>query len=479
MHKPAVTPAASSYAWGVHRLDARWLLLSLWLCLFLIRGLLYLALMPPWQAPDEPTSVELILTMARQGRLVSVADADPGIQRAIVDSMARTNFWKYGLGRQPDEPDALFGAIWGARSQLHRPPLYALLLVPAARLTADWLPEHQLYVFHTLSLLLVSITVSLAALVGWAFANEFPALPWVLPTLAALHPQLTLIGVSVSSDNLAGVIGALIFWMLLRVARYGLSWPRTLGLLGLLALGFWTKRTTLFLVPTVACGLALPLGGRWRRIERGRRRRSALLVGAGGAGLLGLLVLSPLGAMLARLGNSYLFDNAAQWRLFVLMEYLRDLPFDLGPWLRQNVLFMNRTFWADVGWHRGVLPSPLALTLLGLTMLTWLGSVAVVARRWPRLPRWQRQFIPVCWIGLILCLSQTLISYLITPTTVALAQGRYLFPVFVPIMVLIGLGLSGWWRVSWNRYLAPALLLVAAAFDIYVIVGLLLPAFYS
>lgn len=461
----------------------RWLLLGLWLCCFLIRGVLYLALMPPWQAPDEPTSVELMLTILDRGRLISPADADADIQRAIVASMERSDFWKYGIGRVPTRSDALFEDIWTNRSQLHRPPLYALLLLPAARLVADWPLENQLYLFHAISLVLVSITVGVAVLVGWSFAAEFPALPWVLPALVALHPQLTLIGVSVSSDNLAGVIGALVFWMLLRVARDGLSWRRSLLLLLLLALGFWTKRTTLFLVPTVACGLALPLyragSRRWRQTEPRARRRTALIAGGASLGLIGLLLLSPLGATLLRLANSYLFDNAAQWRLYVLSQYLLDLPFALWPWLRQNLLFLNRTFWADVGWHRGVLPASVSLSLLALTALAWLGSIAVVTRSWQRIPSWQRQFIAICWIGLGLCLSQTLLSYLITPTAVALAQGRYLFPVFVPIMALIALGLSGWWRRSWRGYLAPVVIIAAAAFDIYTLVGLLLPAFYS
>jgi hypothetical protein len=464
-------------------LDARWLLLGLWLCCFVIRGLLYLALMPPWQAPDEPTSVELTLTMLDRGRLVSPADASPTIQRAIIASMERTNFWAYGIGHEPSSPDAGFNDIWPNRSQLHRPPLYALLLLPIARLTSDWPLEQQLYLFHVVSLLLVTITVSVAGLIGWAFAAELPALPWVLPALAALHPQLALIGVSVSSDNLAGLIGALVFWLLLLVARNGLSWRRGLLLLGLLALGFWTKRTTLFLLPTALCGVlpALYVNSvrRWRRSDGQARRRAALLAGGGGLGLIALLTLSPLGATLLRLCNSYFFDNAAQWRLFVFTEYLRALPFALGPWLRQNVLFMNRTFWADVGWHRGVLPDALALTLLALTLLAWLSSIVVAARSWRRMPGWQRQFIVVCWIGLILCLSQTLLSYLITPPAVALAQGRYLFPVFMPIMFLIAVGLSGWWRTRWRRTLTMALIVAAVGFDVYTIVGLLLPAFYS
>lgn len=467
-----VTPFTRARALVQDWTDVRWPLLGLWVGLFLVRGLFYLALLPPWQAPDEPTSVELLLTMAAHGRTVSSADMDPTIQRTIIDSMERGNYWAFGLGNRPMQYGALFKDIWPGRTQLNRPPLYHLLLMPAAQLTSDWSIEARLYVFRGLSLLLVSLTVLIVCVIAASFARELPALLWALPALAALHPQLTGIGVSVNSDNLAGLIGALVFWLLLCVCRDGLSWRRGLLLAVLLLLGFWTKRTTLFLLPTTLFALLLVLRDRWRQFEPEQRRRGWQIVAGVSVALALLLALPPVAALL----NRYLFDGVAGARLSYLLDYLQGATQTRRSGFVRSALFLNRTFWADFGWHRGVLPAPLSLALLGVLLGGWL-SVLLAGRTRLRLQRWQRQFLLVCWAGGGLCLLQTYAHYH-SFASFESPHGRYLFPALVPLLLLLAIGLVGRApaRARW-----PGLLVlgVALVFDLYAIYGVLIPAFYS
>lgn len=476
--KLALSAAARPSVWvSANARTARWLIVALWLALFLIRGGLYLALIPPWQSPDEPTSVELLLTMQARGRLISQADMDPAVQRQITASMQRTNYWDFGLGRRPDSAEPVFAEIWGPRTQLHRPPLYHLLLLPSAYATAGWSLEARLYLWHFISLLLVSLTVLIAIGVGWEFAPTVPALPWVMAALVVLHPQLTVIGVSVNSDNLAGLIGALVFWLLLRVARAGLSWQRGLLLAALLLLGLWTKRTTLFLWPTVVLGLLAPLRSSWPGFNSRQGRRILTLGAATLLAPLAVLGLWPgVGVAVGAVLNRNLFDNAAGARFSRLLEHVLAPPFSLGEWFQQNITFLNRTFWADFGWHRGILPAPLATTLMIVLGTGWLLALLVYRQRRAELPGWQRQFIGVCWAGVGLALLQTLLTYYASPYE--LPHGRYLFPAFVPIIFLLSFGLSGWWRRSWTRPLSGVVMLLAIMLDVYAVVGILIPTFY-
>jgi hypothetical protein len=57
--------------------------------LALVRGLLYVALIPPWQGPDEAGHFESVRLFAELGRIPGRADVSPTLEREIVDSMAR------------------------------------------------------------------------------------------------------------------------------------------------------------------------------------------------------------------------------------------------------------------------------------------------------------------------------------------------------------------------------------------------------
>ena len=60
--------------------------------LALARGLLYVAVIPPWQAPDEPWHFEYARLIADKGRLVTARDLSVPLQQAIIKSMIRFRF---------------------------------------------------------------------------------------------------------------------------------------------------------------------------------------------------------------------------------------------------------------------------------------------------------------------------------------------------------------------------------------------------
>lgn len=463
-----VIVAPRRVASAVRAMRVSWLIPALWIGLVLVRGLLYTALIPPWQSPDEPTSVELLLTMHRLGRTVSPADTDLDIQREITLSMRQYEFWRWGIGAYPATYAPAFAEIWGGRTQLNRPPLYHILLLPAAALTADLPIDQRLYIFHLCSLLLTAATIGATLTIGRAFDRQIPGFGLTLAALAALHPQLMIIGTSVNSDTLAALIGALVFLVLLAIMRDGLSWRRALLLIGLLLAGLFTKRTTVFLVPTACVALLPNLRAFVTHQARAHRRRLFALIGA--AAVLSLIGLLLTPAIVHAL-NSYLFDWGAQRRWLVLIQTLIDPSRWSAAWIVPATRFLNRTFWAEAGWHRAVLPFPIQETLLYITGLGWLLSLIVLLFRRSMLLPWQRRFAWICWLGTLLCLGQTM-AQAVTGLG-DFPQGRYLFPALVPMLALIALGLCGLVARTWQRGVAVAALIAMLALDSYVLLVLI------
>lgn len=52
-------------------------ILVLLLAVFLARGVIYLAVIPPWQAPDEPKHFEYVNLLYQERRLLSQKDVSP------------------------------------------------------------------------------------------------------------------------------------------------------------------------------------------------------------------------------------------------------------------------------------------------------------------------------------------------------------------------------------------------------------------
>src|SRR3954454_14493851 len=81
-----------------------WRLPLLLAALTLLHGLLYLALLPPWQTPDEPTVFEYAALVGRLGRVPTSIDRDLELERRIVESLTRQHFFEYLIGHAPPTP---------------------------------------------------------------------------------------------------------------------------------------------------------------------------------------------------------------------------------------------------------------------------------------------------------------------------------------------------------------------------------------
>jgi Dolichyl-phosphate-mannose-protein mannosyltransferase len=254
--------------------------------LTLLHCILYIWLLPAWQAPDEPTQFEYAALVAELGRVPSVADRDPALEQQIGDSLVRAHFFEYLVGHAlPQSPrtlDDARAAFFMPRQVGGDPPLYFLLAALPLKLLTSTAIETQLLALRVLGALLTAgAVVCVYGAARELFGSDRFALAAGL--VVALQPMFMFIGVGVGNDSLANLLGAALCWALLRLLRRGASARRLALLLALALLGLLTKRTLLPELLLLALG-----GGIWAAVRIGGRLRDwPARVGAVAA-LLGL-----------------------------------------------------------------------------------------------------------------------------------------------------------------------------------------------
>jgi hypothetical protein len=274
----------------------------------LVHGLLYIALVPPWQTPDEPSLFEYAALSSALGRVPTAADRDLALERRIADSLVHQGFFHYLLGHPPPsrpfDLEAARALFFMPRQVGSDPPLYFILAALPLRLLSTLSIERQLLALRLLGALMVAGTV----LCAYGAARELLPRPRgfaaAVALVPALQPMFVFIGAGAGNDSLANLIGAAICWMVIRMARQGFRIGPALLLLALLLAGGLTKRT---LLPEIVLLGLLGLGWAIARIARAPRGRASRLA----AGVLTILALGT--GTWAALASSRADALAADW----------------------------------------------------------------------------------------------------------------------------------------------------------------------
>jgi len=234
------------------------------LFLALIRGLLYLSVVPPWEHHDEPTHFEYAWLIANRSALPQRGDYDQDMRREVAASMIEHRFPRlHNLGYPDLGKD---GPIWIGISELGHPPFYYLLAALPLRLVRHSDIPAQLYLARLVSLILYLCSIW----VGYRLVGELAApghpLRRVVPGTMALLPAYTNLMTAVNNDVGAVVVFALFLWGAVRMIRRGFSWLRLLWLVGTAALCVWTKNTASVAIVLLPLALALAL---FRQVRKG------------------------------------------------------------------------------------------------------------------------------------------------------------------------------------------------------------------
>jgi hypothetical protein len=328
--------------------------LAVALFMALLNGLLYLAVVPPWQHYDEPNHFEYVWLAVNRPGWPQPGDYDQPMRRAVAESMLAHHFFdrmtlRPNLEAPPDEPIYI-----GAFPTLDEPPIYYWLAGLPLRLLRVADVTAQLYLVRGVSLLLFLLTV----LAGWGVAVELtPAahpLRLLLPATLALLPGLADLMTAATNDVGAIAFFSLFSWAALRLVRRGFSLTTCLAGLGLAILCFYTKKTVFLALPLLSVALLFALFRRrlrwlgWGLLAAGLAGMALVVFRAGEARLWqrsapqeslarAAIPSAPLGEQVFRLE---LEPQQPEARLSQL------LPFDVGLGLRDQTLTLGAWIWA-------------------------------------------------------------------------------------------------------------------------------------
>ena len=438
-------------------------ILFILIAISLVQGFIYSAIIPPWQAPDEPRHFEYVKLLYEKRRLVGWGDVTPSVEQEIIASMDRYNFWQFGIVHAQVFPSEglpqSFKDIWipGVSHELHQPPLAYLVYATVLPLAGPDLAT-QLYAMRLISVLMGTLVVLAAYLTMMELFPEDPFIFIGVPTLIAFVPMHAYTTSVLTNDNLAALLVSLVILLQVISLRRGLSVSRLAVSVILLGLGVFTKRTALVALPIILVVIAIHLWRRGFRPHLAWKKAAVVLASLSLLIVVAVLNWDRLRAFLFRLLPS--IDRELHKLLYIyLLYFLRPSAghrYSLDPtkyftadslaYYRRFLQMLFETFWARFGWVN-VRLHPLCYLLIGLVCLaSALGLVVLILRNRRAahsMSLLQKDALGVFSAAILFGFGMLVVKMIRDWDNVPrpLTQGKFLFPVIIPIVTLFMIGL--------------------------------------
>jgi hypothetical protein len=452
--------------------------------LSLIRGLIYSAVIPPWQAPDEPQHFEYVRLLYDKQRLVTGQDISSSLRDEITASMRTHGFWWFAPvspnSSEDEDPSQRLSSFWAnTESQLYQPPLYYVVAALALPLTAHRDVTVQLYATRLISVLMGAGVVLLAYLSIRALFPRDLFLQIGVPGFIIFLPMHTHITSSANNGNLAELMASAIVYLITISLKQGLSLMRIV-LMGLVLIaGFYSKRTFFFAVPLSLLAIPVSLWLDPPRISW--RRAVGVAVGLGGTGLTAIMLWQrekPLqfwSSLYLNLGFNHRFDLRGMFQM---------LPLRYSVYA--TTLFEG--FWARFGWW-SVRLDPAWYWLILLLCLVALAGLLVLMFRLARgfllYAAWQRASLALYIFSVVLAVLVVVLTFLAINATgegffrTTSPQGRLLFPAIIPIATLFLIGVREVIPINWRPWGLVLGLLGLILFDLLALIRYIIPFYYG
>jgi hypothetical protein len=439
------------------------------LALTLVRGLIYAAVTPPWQAPDETGHFEYVWLVTNTGQLPIDKDTPSAIEQEMLGSLYE---WRYGeyIGRplperMPARIDDLPQSVFAQRS---RPAQYGRFSLSYLWAALFILPlRHQDLVFQLFTARMSSVILNIAAvLLAYLTLRELlpsrPKLVALMTTVVVFLPQHTFVNSAVGDGPLAETMVCLVLYCWARLFRRGFgAWEVAGVALGTVA-GILSKATATFLVPV---DMAMALWLILYRSQRAWTRRQVMWLGAGFSALgIGTLlgIVSFVGIDIQ--STLELIFTPSSW------TWVDQRGITLG-----NALLRSYdSFWANFGW----MAVPVSERWYGAIALLSLSALAgwVIGEPNKDLQPWAVGLMGIP--ALVACTAFVWVALLAQEAGYYQSQGRYLFPAVIPYSFLLVGGLERVVPSRLRSHVAASLLLFLVCFDALCLAGYSLPFFY-
>jgi len=446
-------------------LFAEWAVVRWLLPLALLHGLIYLALVPPWEHYDEPGHFLYAAEIAA-GELGGRGPSAVSISREVADSMYRHRF--LGGAFRPDllQP----GPVRVGEDQRVHPPFYyavvGAILKPARFLSV----EVQLYLARALSLVLYALTIITAWRITVAVLPNQPLAQLAIPLMVLLNPAFTDLMTALNNDVLLNFALTVALLGAVLLVRDGLSPARLLLMLLALGVAVAVKRTAL------AAILPLALAVVWGA----HRNKLSFQVCLMGVALCLVVAYASLELVLVGgLSESHWVLAPRPWLASLDRQYLR---LDLASWFRSvsdmtlagqryqllaSVGFVS--FWARLSWGNVALPPAWDWLFAGLVFGSLLGLVVGARRASAQFPLWQRRCLWLFALTItVACLALVARLHPLPPIDqpIYVPRGRYVFWAILPVTCLLCLGYQWLLPLRWRSLGLWALVAFFAVTDI-------------
>jgi hypothetical protein len=428
---------------------------------YALLGIYYNVTSPVLEAPDETMHFSYVNFIRATGQL-PVYGRDPGsesFQPPLYYALA-------ALVTAPVELTDSTGMYWpNPRFSLRGPQVNYLL-----HGSLETFPYEgrvlALRLARALSTCFGGLAIAATVALGWELFPERPVVGWLAGALLAFNPQFLFLGAAVSNDGPAAGVTVLGWWVLLRVflreaAPSGAATPSPVRLREWLVLGviagaaLLTKTTGAML--GILAGLALA-ACTWRRPRR--------LVAAELTLVLSVLLVA--GWWLVR--NQITYGDPLGWAPF--QQQVRAYSFRWSD-LVDSVAPQFTTYWAKFGAMAVPAPEWFYQLVAGLGVLGLLGlGGQLLAGRLDRRVR-----LGLGLLAAALAAQELFVLALVARCGPDCSNGRLIFPVAGPLVLLMSAGLIGWLPPRPAAGVAAAVTAGLIALALFVPVGVIAPAY--
>jgi 4-amino-4-deoxy-L-arabinose transferase-like glycosyltransferase len=437
--------------------------LGLLLTMFLVLGVTYSMAVPAFEAPDEIGHLGFVRHL-RQEQALPVQQVGamgsaqhPPLYYAVAALVSLPADLTDTSGQYVPNPNFVWRGQGGSEPSI------------GLHFTAETFPYQGqalfLHLARLASVLMSTGTVLFTVLLGWTIFESRREIGLLAGALVAFTPQFLFISGSVSNDNMLSLTVTASLWLAVRAIKQPMVWRRWLWVGVVLALALLTKVNAA--VPSAVIGIMV--------IVLAIRDRSWRLFFQAALALAAPVLLIA-GWWFVR--NQLLYGDPLGWRVFdeIYGAVLRQTPLT-GQDLRHFFTTQMNSFWGLFGWMTVWAPSWFYSGIRVLSATAAIGFVIFLARRFTSLSGFQKQAVALLVLAILA--QEAFMLYSITRMDNSWFQGRYLFIVIGPLMVLASVGLHA--ITPSKPGLAPTILFgsLLLAVAVYMPVAVISPAYPS